>query len=170
MKYEITVREFKARLSHYMAKMRDGDYVSVGGVDYGVVTTDNCKKEDGDYGGDYGKRGHGEKTVTTGGDIAGSSAGKSVVTGSKVKELQDIVDRIEGGVGVEEVQEFETRIKKEIIEDEFEEPKCDKCGGVAEKIHYEDGDEVKLCRGCVRRNYVGPDKAFNRIFNQMEDV
>ena len=169
---DITVREFKARVSHYLKLMREGKNISIRGQiignvttgDHGVTTDVQEKREDVVTGMEKTTK----PTVHEFCNLVGNQA-------SNIRDLKMMVSEIENGK-IKSDPEPEGAWHKEEEEEEEEEKKfvvCDLCKeGKAEKTFYDAGGagEVEICRQCARTKYAGSMRTFDGYWKKLQDI
>ncbi len=159
---DITVREFKARISHYLKLMREGKKISVRGQIIANVTTGD----------------HGVTTDVQKKQVSVVTEDKPVVQNSVVDQLRAQVSEIENRGKIQQVDSPapipEVWHKEELEEEEKEKfVVCEVCrDGRAEKTFYDAGGagEVEICRQCARMKYAGSMRTFDGYWKKLQDI
>jgi len=157
---DITVREFKARISHYLKLMREGEKISVRGQIIANVTTGD----------------HGVTTDVQKKEVSVVTEDKPVAKSSVIEQLRAQVKQIEnrGKVQFDSLPpEPEIWHKEELEEEEEHLPQCELCKCEnAERTVFDAGDrgEVDICLRCAKGRYAGSMKFFDKYWNGLQKI
>jgi len=144
---KITVREFRSGLSAYLKRIADGEVFEVNGVHIGKVDDGVHAKEEDVYTPVTTPRVHADRK-------------------EEIARLQALADSVK-----DEPPTVAGFIKQSYGIGDEPSRLCEQCGVEgAEKIVYVEGDEVEMCKSCIKRMYVGAPKMLDRIYNKMPNI